>query len=59
MLEKSSFPYPPSDYALYWLGHSAAILELNGKRLLIDPVFDNAAPIPLMVMRYDEAPIKR
>jgi L-ascorbate metabolism protein UlaG (beta-lactamase superfamily) len=44
---------------LYWLGHSSAILELGGKRLLIDPVFDNAAPVPFMVRRYDEAPMKR
>ena len=59
MLDKSSFPSSPSDYALYWLGHSSAILELSGKRLLFDPVFDNAAPIPFFAQRYDEAPIKR
>jgi L-ascorbate metabolism protein UlaG (beta-lactamase superfamily) len=59
MLDKSSFPVQPSDYALCWLGHSAAILELNGKRLLFDPVLGNAAPLPFMVRRYDEPPIKR
>jgi L-ascorbate metabolism protein UlaG (beta-lactamase superfamily) len=59
MLDKFSFPDLPSDYALYWLGHSTAILELGGKRLLFDPVLDNAAPLPFMVPRYDEAPIKR
>jgi len=59
MLDKSSFSDPPSDYALYWLGHSSAILELDGKRLLFDPVFDNAAPLPFMAQRYDKAPIKR
>ncbi|MDR2737065.1 MAG: MBL fold metallo-hydrolase [Gracilibacteraceae bacterium] len=59
VLDKSSFPDSPSDYALYWLGHSAAILELDGKRLLFDPVFGNAAPMPFMARRYDEAPIKR
>ena len=59
MLDKSSFSDPPSDYALYWLGHSSAIWELDGRRLLIDPVFGNAAPIPFMVPRYDESPIKR
>ena len=59
MLDKTSFPAQPSDYALYWLGHSAAVLELGGKRLLFDPVLDNAAPLPFMVPRYDEAPIKR
>jgi L-ascorbate metabolism protein UlaG (beta-lactamase superfamily) len=59
MLDKSSFSDPPSDYAVYWLGHSAAIVELGGKRLLFDPVFGNAAPLSFMVPRYDEAPIKR
>ncbi|MDR1621531.1 MAG: MBL fold metallo-hydrolase [Synergistaceae bacterium] len=59
LLDKSSFSDPPSDYVLYWLGHSAAILELDGKRLLFDPVFSNAAPLPFMVPRYSEAPIKR
>jgi len=58
-LDKSSFSDPPSDYALYWLGHSSAILELDGKRLLFDPVFGNAAPLPFLVRRYDETPIKR
>jgi L-ascorbate metabolism protein UlaG (beta-lactamase superfamily) len=58
-LDKSSFPARPSGYALYWLGHSSAILELDGKRLLFDPVFGNAAPLPFMVRRYGEAPIKR
>ena len=51
MLDKYSFTDPPSDYALYWLGHSSVILELDGKRLLLDPVFDNAAPFPFVVRR--------
>ena len=58
-LDRSSFPDPPADYAVYWLGHSSTILELDGKRLLIDPVFGNAAPLPFMVLRYGEAPIAR
>lgn len=32
--------------ALYWLGHSSAILELDGVRILIDPVLENASPFP-------------
>lgn len=58
-LDRSSFSESPSDYAIYWLGHSSAIMELDGKRLLFDPVFDNAAPLPFMVPRYDEPPIGR
>jgi hypothetical protein len=29
------------------------------KGLLFDPVLGNAAPLPFMVRRYDEPPIKR
>lgn len=47
-----------SDYALYWLGHSSAILELGGMRMLIDPVLENAAPFPGIVPRYVASPIK-
>lgn len=59
MLNKDSFANTPEDFALYWLGHSAAILELDGKRMIFDPVLENAAPIPFAVPRYDEAPINR
>jgi L-ascorbate metabolism protein UlaG (beta-lactamase superfamily) len=45
--------------AAYWLGHSSLIIELEGKRLLVDPVFGNAAPVPGIVRRYVDAPIKR
>jgi L-ascorbate metabolism protein UlaG (beta-lactamase superfamily) len=34
------FPSPPASAIQYnWLGHSSVILELEGKRLLLDPVF--------------------
>ena len=56
---KPVFDEKPSDFALYWLGHSAAIIELDNKRILIDPVFDNAAPIPFVVCRYGKSVIKR
>ena len=59
MLDRASFSVRPAGYALYWLGHSSAVLELGGKRLLFDPVLGNAAPLPFMVRRYDEAPIRR
>ena len=58
-LDRSSFPERPANFALYWLGHASAILELSGKRLLFDPVFGNAAPLPFMVLRYDKPPIAR
>lgn len=58
-LTKADFPAIPSSYALYWLGHSSAIIELDGLRILIDPVLQNAAPFPGIVGRYVESPIKR
>lgn len=58
-LTKKDFAAEPSAYALYWLGHSSAILELDGARVLIDPVLENAAPFPGIVSRYTASPIKR
>ncbi len=58
-LTKSSFPGKPEDYAVYWLGHSMLIFELNGMRFLTDPVFGNAAPIPGVVRRCCESPLAR
>ena len=48
------------DFAYYWLGHSSAIMELAGQRVLIDPVFGNAAPLdmPYVVPRIQSAPIE-
>ena len=59
LLNKESFPEKPADFAFYWLGHSSAIFELAGKRLIIDPVFGNAAPIPFAVPRYGAPVIAR
>ena len=59
VLKKTDFSTEPSAYALYWLGHSSAILELDGVRVLIDPVLENAAPLPGIVSRYTASPIKR
>lgn len=58
-LTASSFPETPENSAVYWLGHSAGILELNGQRIGVDLVFDNASPVPLTVKRYQPAPIAR
>lgn len=59
LLTKKSFSQPDSDFAVYWLGHSAAIMELDGKRIIFDPVLGNAAPIPFAVPRFYKAPIAR
>lgn len=58
-LSRGSFPEQPEDFTFYWLGHSSAIMDINGVRLLFDPVLGNAAPIPFAVPRYGKAPIDR
>lgn len=59
MLTQNDFTETPADFATYWLGHSTVILELDGKRILFDPVFKNAGPLPIITRRYDESPLKR
>ncbi|MBP6322433.1 MAG: MBL fold metallo-hydrolase [Fusobacteriaceae bacterium] len=59
LLNKAAFSLEPEEFALYWLGHSSTILELDGKRILIDPVFGDASFIPGVVPRYDSSPLKR
>ena len=58
-LSKNDFSEPPSDFATYWFGHSTVVLELDGKRILFDPVFKNAGPLPIITKRYDESPLQR
>jgi len=41
---------------LIWFGHSSYFLKLNGRTILVDPVFSgNAAPISFMVKAFDGA----
>lgn len=56
-LNRESFSKQPESFGFYWLGHSSVILELNGKRIFFDPVFENAAPLPLFVPRYGDSPL--
>lgn len=57
-LTRESFEKQPENFAFYWLGHSSAIIELGGKRIIFDPVLGNAAPLPFAVPRYGSAPLK-
>ena len=42
-----------------WYGHSTLMLNLNGKIILIDPIFsDYAAPLSFMIKRFQPALIK-
>ncbi|WP_420454668.1 MBL fold metallo-hydrolase [Rubrivirga sp.] len=49
----------PQDLRLTWLGHGTTLVEIEGRRLLIDPVFSrNASPGPLFgVARFFEPPL--
>ncbi len=49
----------PHDLRVTWLGHSTALLEVEGRRFLTDPVFSqNASPGPLFgVSRFFEPPL--
>jgi len=58
-LQKSDYLSEPSPYAIYWLGHSSAMLEIDKIRILIDPVLDNAAPFPGVNPRFSPSPIQR
>jgi L-ascorbate metabolism protein UlaG (beta-lactamase superfamily) len=56
----SAFPEPPAELQLVWLGHSTLILDLEGKRFLIDPVFENhASPVPVFAERFQPPPLAR
>ena len=51
--------YPDSLAKITWYGHSAILLEIDGKNILIDPMFGSAAsPVSFMTKRFDyEMPI--
>ena len=40
--------------AYIWFGHSTVLWRLDGKNILIDPVFDSAAPVSFAVPRFQE-----
>lgn len=58
-LSGKDFTSPAQELAVYWLGHSSLLIELGGKRVLIDPVLGNAAPVPGLFERYAPSPLTR
>ncbi len=58
-LTGNSFPATPAELQVAWLGHSSMVLDIDGIRLLIDPVFGNASPVPFTVNRFQPSPIER
>lgn len=57
-LSPKDFAGKKDDFSVRWLGHSSLLFELAGKRFMTDPVFGNAAPIPFVVRRYTENPLR-
>ncbi len=44
---------PPDQDVLVWFGHSSYFIQLDGKRILVDPVFSgNASPVPRTVRAF-------
>lgn len=58
-ISREDFSEVPQDLGFVWLGHSSVILEIEGKRIIMDPVFENASPVPGIVRRFQDAPLKR
>ena len=48
----------PQDLRVTWLGHSTALIEIEGQRFLTDPVWvRHASPFPAGVARFFEPPL--
>ena len=59
-LDGAAFESPPADgLRLTWMGHSSVLVELDGKRILTDPVWSKrVSPIGWMgPARFHEPPI--
>jgi len=58
---KKAFPEKQNGLHITWLGHSSLLAQIDGVRILIDPVFTNeVSPVPLLrsVRRFQkEAPV--
>ena len=55
--DMASFLSPSSKLKIIWFGHSSFLLNMDGKIILVDPVFSpSAAPVSFMVQRF-QAPI--
>lgn len=53
------FPSPPAPLRVVWMGHSFVILDIDGVRLIFDPVFGPASPLPTNIRRFQPPPLSR
>jgi L-ascorbate metabolism protein UlaG (beta-lactamase superfamily) len=58
-LARADLPTEAGDLAVTWLGHSSALLEVDGQRVLVDPVWgERVSPSPIVgPKRLHPAPI--
>ena len=51
-------PLPPGGLRAFWIGHASTYVELDGLRLLLDPVFaELVSPLPVGPRRFHAPPI--
>jgi L-ascorbate metabolism protein UlaG (beta-lactamase superfamily) len=56
-LTRAQVPVDAAELAATWLGHSTVLLEIEGRRVLVDPVWgDRVSPSPLFGPRRLHAP---
>ncbi len=49
----------PSDFLKFiWFGHSTLLLNVDGRTILIDPVFHNASPVSFLIQRFQPPVVK-
>jgi L-ascorbate metabolism protein UlaG (beta-lactamase superfamily) len=50
--------YSTEGLMVRWLGHSTVLIEMSGRRVLIDPIFNRyASPVPVVTKRFSKAPL--
>ncbi len=43
----------PQEEVVVWLGHSSYYIQIGGKRIVMDPVFGGAAPLPSLIQPFE------
>jgi L-ascorbate metabolism protein UlaG (beta-lactamase superfamily) len=57
-LARPDVPRVPAGLAVTWLGHAGALLEVDGRRVLVDPVWSEyASPVPFTGPRRLHPPV--
>lgn len=52
-------PGPPAPLRVVWMGHSFVLLDVDGTRLLFDPVYGPASPLPTNIRRFQAPPLPK